>query len=217
MSRARRVGLIAGRMAAAERLGASCRRRRHHRARRAAQPHHRRPYREHRQGAAPFQPMNVNFGLFPPMDFSPKRRTARNCAARKRRWRKNGPCPPAPATISSAGCSARAERRFFARLARRCRLHLGAQGVGKGLVGLTQNRILPSARRGCPGRRWASCRATGSKMGWSQSVLRSFRLRLALPHDAGPWTPKKTRHDRDKKSRTQNFDRPRQRRIAIQG
>ena len=62
------IGLIAGRMAAAERLGRdAAAAARDHRARRAAQPHHRRPYRGIDAGPRSFQPMNVNFGLFPPI------------------------------------------------------------------------------------------------------------------------------------------------------
>ncbi len=66
------IGLLAGRFAAAERRGeplvaAAA----DHRARRAARPHHRRPYRDDRRRAASFQPMNINFGLFPPLAQAP--------------------------------------------------------------------------------------------------------------------------------------------------
>ena len=71
------IGLMAGRFAAAERLG-----RRlppaagDDGARGADQPHHRRPHRGDRAGRSlgprSFQPMNVNFGLFPPLERMPK-------------------------------------------------------------------------------------------------------------------------------------------------
>ena len=55
------IGLMAGRFAAAELQGRTLPpAARHDRARRAARPHHR------RRGGSDFQPMNVNFGLFPP-------------------------------------------------------------------------------------------------------------------------------------------------------
>jgi folate-dependent tRNA-U54 methylase TrmFO/GidA len=55
------IGLLADCFAAAELAGGPClRHRRRDRARRAARPHHR------RADAETYQPMNVNFGLFPP-------------------------------------------------------------------------------------------------------------------------------------------------------
>ena len=51
------IGLLAGRFAAAERLGRRrCRCRRHHRLRRAAQPHHRRPHRLRRRAGQALLP-----------------------------------------------------------------------------------------------------------------------------------------------------------------
>ena len=69
------IGLLAGRFAAAERLG-SCHRAAaaDHGARRAAQSHHRRSFEQRRRrGSRSFQPMNVNFGLFPPLAAPPPR------------------------------------------------------------------------------------------------------------------------------------------------
>ena len=40
----------------------------------AARPHHRRPYRDHRAGPRSFQPMNINFGLFPPLASPPTKK-----------------------------------------------------------------------------------------------------------------------------------------------
>ena len=58
------IGLLAGRFAAAETLGeAAAPPPPDHGARRAARPHHRR-----RRRPTTFQPMNVNFGLFPPLE-----------------------------------------------------------------------------------------------------------------------------------------------------
>ena len=67
------IGLLAGRAAAAERLGAAWTPPpADHGLRRAARPHHRRASRRRRRGRAggprSFQPMNVNFGLFPPLE-----------------------------------------------------------------------------------------------------------------------------------------------------
>ena len=44
-----------------------------------------------RRRAASFQPMNVNFGLFPPLESAPKDPTASDCAARKRRSPRSAP------------------------------------------------------------------------------------------------------------------------------
>ena len=84
------IGLLAGRFAAAERLGerpssAAA----DDRARRAARPHHRRPYRDDRCRPGSFQPMNVNFGLFPPLGAAPATilTAANSAAARPRTWR----------------------------------------------------------------------------------------------------------------------------------
>ena len=67
------VGLIAGRFAAAERLGATPRAAaRDDGDRRAAQPHHGRAHRDIDAGPPSFQPMNVNFGLFPPLEAAPR-------------------------------------------------------------------------------------------------------------------------------------------------
>ena len=70
MSKATAIGLLAGRMAAAERLGeCAVLPPPDNGARRADRPHHRRPSRRRkRPGSRSFQPMNVNFGLFPPVD-----------------------------------------------------------------------------------------------------------------------------------------------------
>ena len=71
------MGLMAGRFAAAERLGGAPRlAAADHRARRAARPYHRRPYlgvhvETIDAGPRSYQPMNVNFGLFPPITHVP--------------------------------------------------------------------------------------------------------------------------------------------------
>ena len=101
------IGLLTGRFAAAERLGeplidAAG----DDRAWRAAQPHHRRACRPSiDQGPSSFQPMNVNFGLFPPLTAAPSERpqTASGCAARKRPSPRSGRSPPARSTISRNG------------------------------------------------------------------------------------------------------------------
>ena len=61
------IGLVAGRMAAAQARGETCRSRRgDDRARRPVRPYHRRtPRAEGEPGPRSFQPMNVNFGLLP--------------------------------------------------------------------------------------------------------------------------------------------------------
>ena len=67
------IGLIAGRMAAAEAAwppgGAAPR---DDGFGRPHQPYYRRPPRDDDEGPRSFQPMNVNFGLFPPLDIAPK-------------------------------------------------------------------------------------------------------------------------------------------------
>jgi methylenetetrahydrofolate--tRNA-(uracil-5-)-methyltransferase len=59
------IGLLAGRFAAAERHGEMLSRADTTRTG-AARPHHRRPCRTIDAGPRSYQPMNVNFGLFPP-------------------------------------------------------------------------------------------------------------------------------------------------------
>ena len=63
-------------------------------------------------GRASFQPMNVNFGLFPPlMKASPStRKAASSAAARPKTWRAKARCPPARSPISNAGSRRRSAR-----------------------------------------------------------------------------------------------------------
>ncbi len=58
-----------------------------HGAWRAARAHHRRPCRDHRRRPASFQPMNVNFGLFPPLAAPVAPEGRKSAAARPRTWR----------------------------------------------------------------------------------------------------------------------------------
>ena len=108
------IGLLAGRFAAAERLGehagaAAA----DHRARRAARRTSPAAIIETIDaGPRSFQPMNINFGLFPPLARQRRRRmpTASGCAAPAKTARQEtGAVPAAPSPISTAGSAGRDE------------------------------------------------------------------------------------------------------------
>ena len=100
------MGLMAGRFAAAERLGerlllAAA----DHGAWRPARPHHRRPRRDHRCRPALLPADERQFRLVPAADArrSTRARTASACAAPKRCWRRNARSAAARSTTSRNG------------------------------------------------------------------------------------------------------------------
>ena len=105
------IGLLAGRFAAAERLGEALERAAaHHRAWRAARPHHRRPYRDHRCGPALVPADERQFRPVPAAVRVPDQgdRTASACAAPQKTDRQEARADaPARSPISSDGSAAR--------------------------------------------------------------------------------------------------------------